>query len=99
MPIPDVPWPLAIAVRLQNGNEHIFHGPYDALDFLENEWPMRHGQKYIRAIRSCRGSLNKMTPLAVAREDFIAACLAAGMHAKTIPPVFAAKTPGARSLR
>ncbi|MDF1635701.1 DUF982 domain-containing protein [Mycoplana sp. MJR14] len=99
MHIPDVPWSVAVSVQLQNGNEHIFHGPYDALDFLENEWPTRHGQKYLRAVRSCRGSLNKMTPLAIAREDFIAACLEAGLQAKAMPPVFAAKTTGAHSLR
>ena len=99
MHIPDVPWSIAVSVRLQNGSEHIFHGPYDALDFLENEWPLRHGQKYHRAIRSCRAALNKMTPLAIAREDFVAACLEAGMPAKAMPPVFYTGTAGARSTK
>lgn len=85
----DFPWSIALVVSLQNGTEHIFHGPYDALDFLENEWPLRHGQKYHRAIRSCRGALNKMTPPALAREDFAAACLEAGMPVKAMPRVFA----------
>lgn len=84
---PAFPWSVPLVVQLQNGTEHIFQGPYDALDFLENEWPLRHGQKYNNAILSCRGALNRMTPLAIAREDFVAACLEAGMPAKAVPPV------------
>ncbi len=100
MKLADVPWSVPLVVHLRNGIAHIFQGPYDALDFLENEWPLRHGQKYDRAIRSCRGALNKSTPLAIAREDFVAACLEAGMPTKAMPPVYSTtKTGGGVSVK
>ncbi|MBL3685243.1 DUF982 domain-containing protein (plasmid) [Sinorhizobium meliloti] len=35
-------WRVSVSVTLQNGTTRQFCGPYDALDFLENEWP-NHG--------------------------------------------------------
>lgn len=75
----DLPWRAPVRVRLQNGLERIFLTVYDALDFLENEWPLRRGQRYDRAVRKCRAALRLLTPTEVAREAFIAACLEAGM--------------------
>ncbi|MDR6759496.1 hypothetical protein J2Y48_004812 [Mycoplana sp. BE70] len=85
MRTPDLTWSVPLNVRLQNGIHHIFSGPYEALDFLENEWPLRRGQKYERALRLCRGALNLATPLAVAREAFVAACLEAGLPVTAAP--------------
>jgi hypothetical protein len=73
-------------VRLSNGLTHTFASVYEALDFLENEWPLRKGERYERAVRTCRRALNRMTPAAVAREAFIAACLEAGMPLVMAPP-------------
>lgn len=99
MRTPDMPWLVPLDVRMQNGIQRIFTGPYEALDFLENEWPMRRGQKYERAVRLCRGALNRTTPPAVAREAFVSACLEAGMPiSATLQHVF--KSPGGqRSAR
>lgn len=88
MHTPGLSWSVPLDVRLQNGTQHIFTGPYEALDFLENEWPVRRGQKYERAVRLCRGALNRETPLAVAREAFVAACLEAGLPVTTSPLSF-----------
>lgn len=85
MNIIDLPWAVPLTVHFQNGTDHIFRGPYDALDFLENEWPSRRGQKYDRAIMLCGASLDKEAPIALAREAFIAACLETGMAVETIP--------------
>src|SRR5260221_14156448 len=56
-----------------------FVGAYDALDFLQYEWPLRHGELYGRAIKTCCGALGGATPLVVSREAFVAACREAGM--------------------
>ncbi|NVP58360.1 DUF982 domain-containing protein [Rhizobium sp. DBTS2] len=56
--------------------------------------PLRHGQKYQRAVRSCRNALNKVDPPALAREDFSAACLEAGMPVRAMPPAFARPVAG-----
>lgn len=40
--IADRPYSVLTTVRLSCGY-HTFCGPHDALDFLENEWPVRHG--------------------------------------------------------
>ena len=81
----NVPWIRPVTIRLQCGLERSFSGAYDALDFLENEWPVRHGKQYERAGKTCRGALNGVIPSIVAREAFLAACLEADMPALTSP--------------
>ena len=81
MPLNDVPWTRPVTIRLQCGLERTFTGVYDALDFLENEWPLRHGERHDRAVKICRRALNGILPAAIAREAFMAACLEAGMPA------------------
>ena len=76
----DVYWSDSVIVVLQNGLERTFTSILDALDFLENEWPIKAGLNKVSAIAKCRGALNKSTPSAVAREQFIAACLEAGFR-------------------
>ncbi|WP_337184357.1 DUF982 domain-containing protein [Shinella sp.] len=79
MNIPDLPWSVPLRVRLQCGVERTFSSVYEAVDFLENEWPLRNGAWYERAIGLCRDALSRLAPAALAREAFAAACLEAGM--------------------
>lgn len=58
MPLNDVPWTRPVTIRLQCGLERTFTGVYDALDFLENEWPLRNGERHERAVKNCRGAIN-----------------------------------------
>ena len=51
MALTDVRWTRPVKVRLQCGLEHTFTSIYDALDFLENEWPIRHGQHHEQAVK------------------------------------------------
>lgn len=93
MNIPDMPFRAPVNIRLQNGLQHTFQSVYDALDFLENEWPLRLGERHHRAVVQCRRALNKLAPVEVAREAFIAACLEAGMPLVMVgPPIFASDT-------
>lgn len=50
----EIPWTIPLTVRLSNGLTHSFASVYEALDFLENEWPLRRGERYERAVRTCR---------------------------------------------
>jgi hypothetical protein len=79
MKIIDIPWHQPITVQLQNGTERRFGGAYEALDFLENEWPVRKGRHYESAKSLCRAALNRSIATEVAREAFIASCLEAGL--------------------
>ncbi|MCV3738219.1 DUF982 domain-containing protein [Rhizobium sp. TRM96647] len=72
-------WTDPVRVHLQSGLTRTFSCIYDALDFLENEWPTRDGVLYERAIRQCREALGRSLPAPVAREAFAFACLEAGM--------------------
>lgn len=94
MTIRDVPWTHPLKVTLRSGLERTFSSVYEALDFLEHEWPLKQGERYDRAVSSCRRALNRMTPAAVAREAFIAACLEADM-----PAIMAAPLPHGRSTQ
>jgi hypothetical protein len=77
----EIPWRAPVKICLQCGLERTFSTVFGALDFLENEWPLRHGQRYDRAISKCRGALRRAVPAEVAREAFIAACLEASLPA------------------
>ncbi|WP_075292870.1 DUF982 domain-containing protein [Pararhizobium arenae] len=80
MTIRDRPWTKSLHVRPYEGLERSFCSIYDALDYLENEWPFREGKYHLRAITACRGVLNGLIKAEVAREAFIAACLEASMN-------------------
>jgi hypothetical protein len=80
MKIIDIPWHQPIKVTLQSGTERRFMGAYDALDFLENEWPIRKGRHYESAKSLCRAALTRTISTEVAREAFIASCLEAGLQ-------------------
>ncbi len=92
MPLNDIPWTRPVTIRLQCGLERTFTGVYDALDFLENEWPLRHGERHERAVKTCRGALNRVVPAVIAREAFLTACLEAGMPVVLAPSKIAPKT-------
>ncbi|MEZ2223469.1 DUF982 domain-containing protein [Rhizobium sp. RCC_161_2] len=81
MPLNDVLWTLPVRIRLQCGLERTFRGAYEALDFLENEWPLRRGERHRRAMETCLGTLTGTVPASIGRDAFIAACLEAGMPA------------------
>lgn len=87
MYLPEMPWSVPLQVTFQNGTNRTFSSVFDALDFLENEWPRRRGQRYERAVDTCRRALNRRTPVAIAREAFVAACLEAGLPAKGVAHV------------
>ncbi|AJD45458.1 DUF982 domain-containing protein [Rhizobium sp. SEMIA 4085] len=83
MLVSEVPWRVPVTVRLECGLERTFNSAFETIDFLENEWPERRGERYHRAVNQCRGALSRVVPAEVAREAFIAACLEAGMPALT----------------
>lgn len=94
MRLPEIPWVVPLSVRLQSGSNRIFASVYDALDFLEHEWPLRHGQGYERAVTTCRAALNRSVPAAVARDAFIGACLEAGMATSAVANNYHHACPG-----
>ncbi|CDI11293.1 MULTISPECIES: DUF982 domain-containing protein [Agrobacterium] len=84
---PEVLFRAPVRVRMQCGLERSFLSVYDALDFLENEWPLRRGERYKRAVQKCRAALSRLEAAEVAREAFISACLEASMPLVMAGPV------------
>jgi hypothetical protein len=82
----DIFFSTPLHVRLSNRLSRTFDSVNDTLDFLENEWPLRHGERYKRACEKCRAALLRHTPVAIAREAFVAACLEAGLSVQALPP-------------
>jgi hypothetical protein len=72
-------WSKPITIRLQNGLPHTFAYVEESLDFLEHEWPINLGAHRQRALELCKAVRNHSVKGTVAREQFIAACLEAGM--------------------
>lgn len=83
MYLSEMPWSVPVYVTFQNGTDRIFTSVLDALDFLENEWPRRTGPRYRLAVERCQSALQRMTPIGVAREAFLDACLEAGLPASS----------------
>ncbi|MBP2238715.1 hypothetical protein J2Z31_005256 [Sinorhizobium kostiense] len=71
-------WHIPLSITLQNGMPRVFRGPYDALDFLEYEWP-NHSRWRHRAIRDCRAALSGIVAAEIARASFAAACAEASL--------------------
>jgi hypothetical protein len=84
----DIFFATPLHVQLSNGLSRTFDSVSDTLDFLENEWPLRTGERYRRACEKCRAALARRTPVAVAREAFVAACLEAGLAVQALPPAW-----------
>ncbi|MQX40877.1 DUF982 domain-containing protein [Sinorhizobium meliloti] len=81
-------WQVPLSITLQNGMPRRFCGPYEALDFLENEWP-NHGKWYHRATRDCRAALSGILSAEVARDSFVAACGEASLGCSDVQTGFA----------
>ncbi|SSC71684.1 unnamed protein product [Ciceribacter sp. T2.26MG-112.2] len=81
MPPGNSTWTDPVELTLQSGLERTFREPYDALYFLEEEWPTRSGVAYERAKRWCRLAIETDEAADVARKAFIAAARQAGMLA------------------
>jgi hypothetical protein len=79
---PELVWMTPVTVRIKDEGPQVFASVNDALDFLEGDWANR-GSKYNRAVQTCRRALNRMTPVAIAREAFIDFCRDAGMSTDT----------------
>ncbi|WVT77170.1 DUF982 domain-containing protein (plasmid) [Sinorhizobium chiapasense] len=76
---PELVWMTSVTVQMKDGTRQVFTSVNDVLDFLEDDWAIYRGRKYNRAVQTCRRALNRMTPVAIAREAFIDACRDAGM--------------------
>ena len=85
-----------LTVSFPSGLKRTFESLNDTVDFLENEWPLRRGERYQRACKKCRAALLKQTPVAVAREAFVAACLEAGFAVQALPPSWHRTGPSSR---
>jgi len=79
MRLAELCWSQPIEVRLQDGLPRTFNSVNDALDFLENEWPVRSGLHYHQAVTLCRSAEGRFTSPEIARDAFIGACIAAAI--------------------
>lgn len=84
---PELVWMTPVTVRMKDGTRQVFASVNDVLDFLEGDWTIYRGRKYNRAVQTCRRALNRMTPVAIAREAFVDACRDAGMPAGADGPL------------
>jgi hypothetical protein len=75
----DFTWNVPVELELPCGLTRRFQNAYDALDFLDAEWPTRRGPAYGRAVRLCRNALRGAKAAELARSAFIAAAEEAGM--------------------
>ncbi|WP_244616192.1 DUF982 domain-containing protein [Rhizobium sp. RU20A] len=74
-----IAWFRPVTLKLHSGIRHDVRSPYDALDFLNAEWPVRRGNHYAAARERCRNALTDPRETEAAREAMIAAALEAGV--------------------
>ncbi|MCA1441714.1 DUF982 domain-containing protein [Ensifer sp. IC4062] len=91
---PELVWMTPVTVHMKDGAPQVFASVNDVLDFLEEDWANDRGGKYNRAVQTCRRALNRMTPVAIAREAFIDACRDAGMSTLADGPLGTKKGAG-----
>ncbi|MCJ7993736.1 DUF982 domain-containing protein [Rhizobium cremeum] len=79
-------WNEPVELKLQCGLTRSFKEAYDALYFLEEEWPVRHGAAYQRAKRWCGMALETDRASDIARKAFVEAARKAGLLDKGSTP-------------
>lgn len=76
----DFTWAVPVELELHSGLTRRFCNAYDALDFLDAEWPTRKGVAYDRAIRLCKNALRSTRAAELARAGLLAAAEEAGIQ-------------------
>lgn len=69
----EIPWSEPVIVNLLDGRCRTVVGPLDAINCLQNEWPVRDGAYYGCAMRACNAALKYRKKPEDARAAFIAA--------------------------
>ncbi|SMC98687.1 DUF982 domain-containing protein [Rhizobium sp. RU36D] len=72
-------WHQPVHIVMPSGLSRSFKHPYDALDFLEYEWPTRRCEARHRAMMWCARALEAGQLTGLARRAFMRAAQAAGM--------------------
>ncbi len=75
----DISWAQPVRVRVGHGMPVDIDGPQSALNTMTQRWPQKRGEPYDRARRLCMAALGRRVPAASIRDDFIAACIDAGI--------------------
>lgn len=75
----DAYWRHPVEIVMHSGLQRMFRHPYDALDFLQAEWPTRKGKAYRRALLWCAEALKMQDVAGLARRAFITAAREAGL--------------------
>lgn len=92
----DFTWTIPVELELPCGLTRRFLNAYDALDFLDAEWPPRQGPAYQQALHLCRKALGGSAGAELARSAFIAAADEAGMRQCAEPHNLVSFLPRAR---
>lgn len=82
----EMPFSRPFSVRMPSGLERIFLNAYDALDFLENEWPARSGPFHAAAVSACQATLKGYGSCRRASEALFDACVEAGLEPMPTDP-------------
>ena len=76
-------WNKPVHIVMQSGLARSFRHPYDALDFLEYEWPVRRCAAREQAVKWCARALEAKRFTALSRSAFQLAAHRAGMAPQT----------------
>lgn len=72
-------WVIPVRVRIGRGVQLDIDGPQSALNTMPQRWPATRGEHYGRARNLCMAALGKRVAAAAIRDDFVAACVEAGV--------------------
>jgi hypothetical protein len=77
----DICWTAPVKVQLGNGAKIAIDGPQSALNAMSQRWPATKGEHYERARSLCMAAMGKRVAASAIRDDFVAACMEAGVLA------------------
>ncbi|MDQ0320026.1 hypothetical protein QO002_002164 [Pararhizobium capsulatum DSM 1112] len=77
----DIRWSVPVPVRTPKGRKLDVCGPQEAMNVLAMDWPKdERGEHYERARKLCMAAMGRRVPAETMRDDFIEACLEAGLY-------------------
>ncbi|QND51432.1 DUF982 domain-containing protein [Phyllobacterium sp. 628] len=79
----DKRFPIPVMIRLGAAGQRAISSVWEAIECLQNNWPLKTGANYRRALQACLDALDGWKPAHKARHAFISAARDAGVFLDT----------------
>ncbi len=78
----DKPFPSPVTLRIDGKKLYRISTPWEAVEYLKNQWPGLEGALYRRALQLCLDAVDGLQSVSKAHKAFVGAVMEAGIIAE-----------------